>query len=199
MSRYAQAMVSAAPVPAVFLDRDDTIIDTQGATAGTARPGDLADPDLVRLLPGVRDAMAELAGAGLVLVVFTSQGVVSRGGASLGQVEDVHDRVRALLEPVRLGGVYYCPFHPSGTERRFAREHAWRKPAPGMILSAAAELGLDIPRSFAVGDKPRDVEAARSAGISPERALLLRTSGEAGAHDDLPAAARAILGMLRGA
>lgn len=193
----------------VFLDRDDTLIDTMGATRGQAVPGDLGDPDLVRLLPGVGRAVAALRGAGLAVVVYTSQGGVARGAYPLRRVEDVNRRLRHLLgEEARaagldltpsqvLDGVYCCPFHPAGTVRRFALEHAWRKPAPGMVLTAAAELGLDLRRSWAVGDKPRDLEAARSAGIPASRTFLLATSGEAGADcRDLPKAVERILAGL---
>lgn len=180
---------------AIFLDRDDTIIDTQGATRASARPGDLWMPDLVRLMPGVGPALRGLAEAGFKLVLFTSQGGVARGGYGLREVEAVNDRMRALLraEGVRLDGVYYCPYHPTGSVAPWNVEHSWRKPAPGMITAAASELGLDVGASWAIGDKPRDVEAAIAGGVPKERAVLIRTSGEAGTMDDVPAVARVIL------
>jgi D-glycero-D-manno-heptose 1,7-bisphosphate phosphatase len=160
-------------------------MDTQGVTRDTSRPGDLADASLVRLLPGVGPALRSLRQAGFALVVFTSQGGVARGGYGLREVEGVHDRLRQLLDEAAstpgtpiLDGLYYCPMHPTGSVPRFAREHDWRKPAPGMILTAASELGLDLTRSWVVGDKPRDVEAGVRAGVSPSRCVLLATSGE---------------------
>ncbi len=155
--------------PAVFLDRDDTLIDNAG---------DLADPSLVRLLPGALEACERLAGAGLTLVVVSNQGVVARGGGTLRDVEATNDRVRALLTPPHARrplaeAFYFCPFHPRGTVERFASEHPWRKPAPGMILAAADELGLDLPRSWFVGDAERDIRAAIAAGIPPPRAILI--------------------------
>lgn len=180
----------------VFLDRDDTIIDTQGVTRDSGHAGDLGDPSLVRLMPGAGPALASLVAAGFALVVYTSQGGVARGGYGLAEVERVNDAMRRLLEAagVRLHGLYYCPFHPTGTVPRFAVEHAWRKPAPGMIQSACAELGLDASRAWAVGDKPRDVQAAVAGGVHPARALLLATSGEPrAACADLPEAAGVIL------
>jgi D-glycero-D-manno-heptose 1,7-bisphosphate phosphatase len=186
--------------PCVFLDRDDTITDTYGATKTHAVPGDMGDPALVRLLPGVPAALGALRKAGYTLVVFTSQGGVARGAYSLRQVEVVNDRVRELLvqelgeQP--LEAIYYAPFHPTtGTDPVFTREHVWRKPGPGMVQAAARELGLDLSRSWAVGDKPRDVQAAVNAGLPRSRCFLLATSGEAGSDcADLPAAVGRILG-----
>lgn len=170
--------------PAVFLDRDDTITNSHPRTAHLPRPGDLLDPDLVELLPGAGEAIAKLNRAGWPVVVFTSQGGIARGDmpppfdrprATLAQVELVNDRMRALLAGfgARLEAIYYCPFHPSGTVARFTREHEWRKPKPGMLRTAAVELGLDLTRSWAVGDMPRDTEAARNAGIPADQAVLL--------------------------
>ncbi len=88
------------PRPAVFLDRDDTLIANAGLPAGAfagGRAGDLADPAFVRLLPGVRGACVELRRAGFALVVVSNQGVVARGGATLGQVEATSARMAELL------------------------------------------------------------------------------------------------------
>lgn len=186
------------PRPAVFLDRDDTLIDTHVATRHYARPGDLGDPALVHLLPGVHDALRRLQAAGFALVVYSSQGGVARGPYGLREVEAVNQALRdRLAEPrpaVRLDALYYCPFHPEGTVAPFNTEHPWRKPAPAMILAAAAELALDLTRSFAIGDKARDVQCAVNAGIARQRCFLLGTSGEENPDvPDLPAAAARIL------
>jgi len=172
--------------PAVFLDRDDTLIDNAG---------DLADPSLVRLLPGAVEACERLDGAGYALVVVSNQGVVARGGGTLRDAEATNDRVRALLTPQYarrplVEAFYFCPFHPRGTVARFSSEHPWRKPAPGMILAAADELGLDLPRSWLVGDAERDIRAATAAGIPPPHALLI---GPDRPLADLAAAAEHIL------
>lgn len=182
--------------PAVFLDRDDTLIDTLAVTRDSARPGDLWQPELVRLMPGVPSALVALREAGFALVVYTSQGGVARGGYGLVEVEAVNDRLRALLAEhgVRLDGLYYCPYHPTGAVAPFNSEHPWRKPAPGMIVTAAHELGLDVAASWAIGDKRRDAEAAVAAGVAPARALVIATCGEAGAtHADVCEAASHII------
>lgn len=176
---------------AVFLDRDDTLIHARSLPAPPppAAPGDVCDPALVSLLPGVPEACRSLKRAGFTLVVFSNQGVVARGGASLERVEAVNNRLRELL-PGLIEAVYFCPFHPKGTVPRFTGEHPWRKPGPGMILAAAEELGLDLRRSWVVGDAERDIEAGVAAGVDRERCLLLSPGT---GIPDLPAAAEVIL------
>lgn len=186
-------MYAARVRKAVFLDRDDTLIATRGVTAGSAHPGDLTDPALVRLLPGVASGLRRLSGAGFALVVVSNQGGVAAGACTLEQVEAVNDRLRELLAPegVRLAGVYYSPARPGGAVARFAAGDGWRKPAPGMILAAARELELDLGASWLVGDAPRDIEAGVAAGIARERCLLV---GEAASVADVERAVEIILG-----
>ena len=140
------------PLPAVFLDRDDTLLanaslPAEACAAGVS--GDLADPAFVQLLPGVYDACCVLRRAGFVLVGITNQGVVARGGATLAEVEATNDRLCELLaDPDRpgcslLARVYFCPYHPAGSVEPYNTEHPWRKPAPGMILAAIEDLDLD--------------------------------------------------------
>ncbi len=162
---------------AVFLDRDDTLMAANGLPAPPppAAPGDVVDPALVRLLPGVLDGCRRLHAAGFVLVVVSNQGVVARGGATLDQVESVNARFRSLSvgaanEPL-VTASYFCPFHPKGSVPRFAMEHPWRKPAPGMILAALSELDLDPARSWLIGDADRDIAAGAAAGLAPDRCL----------------------------
>jgi histidinol-phosphate phosphatase family protein len=190
------------PRPAVFLDRDDTLIANAGLPAGAfagGRAGDLADPAFVRLLPGVRGACVELRRAGFALVVVSNQGVVARGGATLGQVEATSARMAELLadpdHPGRslLERVYHCPWHPAGTVAPFNVEHPWRKPSPGMILAAVDELGLDPASAWLVGDAERDLEAGRRAGLDGQR--LLRVGPDA-PFAGLPEAAAHILRSL---
>ena len=180
----------------VFLDRDDTLIHCTDITPD----GDLGDPALVRLLPGAERAVRRLDEAGFALIVITNQGGVARGRYSVGDVDRVHARLNALLGG-RIDVFRACPFHPQGTVPEFAHEHPWRKPAPGMILDAGRELGLDLAHSWVIGDKPRDCEAGRAAGcrtilVDP----LLRAAPPADEHPeadftalDLPEAAGIIL------
>lgn len=146
--------------PAVFLDRDNTLIDNGG---------DLGDPKQVRLLDGVAEGLRSLRDAGFSLVVVTNQAGVARGKFTEDDVDAVHQRI-AMLADGQTGyeGVidrfYYCPYHPEGTVTEYRRDHPWRKPHPGMILQASRDMGLDLSRSWMIGDQERDVEAARAAG-----------------------------------
>jgi D-glycero-D-manno-heptose 1,7-bisphosphate phosphatase len=167
--------------PAAFLDRDDTLIYNRTPTANTPYPGDLFDPALVRLLPGVPEGLGLLAGAGFTLVVVSNQGGVARGRCTLAQVNACNERLRQLARAeagVDFAGMYFCPYHPGGTLPPWNVEHAWRKPAPGMILAAARDLGLDLARSWLIGDKDRDVESAINAGIPPPHAIKMDPEGD---------------------
>ncbi len=145
--------------PAVFLDRDNTLI---------VNEGDLGDPACVRLVEGAAAALARLRAGGYRIVVVSNQGGVARGAFTEADVRAVNGRIGELLRDAS-GGVlidrfYFCPYHPEGTVKRYRREHPWRKPQPGMLLQAAADLGLDLAASWLVGDQARDIEAGRAAG-----------------------------------
>lgn len=168
--------------PAVFLDRDDTLIANRSITGSDRFPGSLFDPEVVRLLPGAAAACAALKRAGYVLVVVTNQGCVARGECTIAQVEATNRRMCELVE--REGGkgaaidaVYSCPYHPKGTVAPWNVEHPERKPNPGMLIRAAAEMGLDLSRSWMIGDAERDIQAAVRAGIAAERTVLVGESG----------------------
>lgn len=181
---------------AVFLDRDDTLIRCREVTP----EGDLGDPALVALLPGVRAACASLKAAGFALVVVSNQGGVARGRFGVADVERVNARINELLGGL-IDAFRFCPFHPKGSVEAFAREHEWRKPAPGMLLDAAAALGIDLARSWMVGDAERDVDAGRAAGCRTVRLIApaIAPTGAAGMTGaefraaNLPAAAALIL------
>ncbi len=145
--------------PAVFLDRDNTVIHNDG---------DLGDPDAVVLIQGAAMAIASLCGLGYKVVVVTNQGGVARGKYTEADVDAVHDRIRELVEEsangARIEAFYFCPYHPEGAVPEYTREHDDRKPRPGMLLRAGDEHGLDLSRSWMVGDQLRDVEAGVAAG-----------------------------------
>ncbi len=193
--------------PAVFLDRDDTLnvnADLPPEAWARTKEGDLLDPAFVELIPGALEACRRLSDAGFVLVVITNQGGVARGGGSTRDIDACNTALRALLSPsddhdehvpapFRASVVtasYSAPHHPEGDVPPFDDEHHWRKPGPGMIEAAAHELGLDPPRSWMVGDKQRDLDAATNAGIPPKRTILLAPGSPC---PDLAAAADRIL------
>jgi D-glycero-D-manno-heptose 1,7-bisphosphate phosphatase len=195
LHRVADGPLQSGMHAAVFLDRDDTLIEANSLPAPSppANPGDVVDPASVRLLAGVREACMTLRRAGLRLIVYSNQGGVARGAIDLRTVEAINDRVRGLAGAGVFDAFYVCPFHPRGNRPEFTREHGWRKPAGGMIRAAAAELSIDLTRSWAVGDAARDVEAGVDAGIAPERCVRL----EAGTSiPDLRAAAEMIAARI---
>lgn len=180
------------PRPAVFLDRDDTLVPCRGV----APFGDLGDPALVNLFPTAWPACSRLKDAGFALVVVSNQGGVARGRYTESAVEAVNAEINARLRGI-IDRFYYCPFHPEGTLARYTREHPWRKPQPGMILAAAADLDIDLDASWMVGDQPRDCIAGRAAGCRTILLGPLPANEDAAAIDfiarDLVAAADIIL------
>jgi D-glycero-D-manno-heptose 1,7-bisphosphate phosphatase len=151
--------------PAVFLDRDGTIIREADYLRSTSE---------MRLLPRAAEAIRRLNQAGFAVVVATNQSGIARGLLSEADLEGIHDTLqrRLVKRGAKLDAIYYCPHHPEGAIHRYRRRCACRKPAPGMLLRAARELDLDLSRSFAVGDGERDVTAGRRAGC---HAVLVRT------------------------
>jgi lipopolysaccharide heptosyltransferase II len=177
--------------PAVFLDRDGTLIELVPY---------LRRPEDVRLVEGAVDALRDLAAAGFALVLVTNQSVVARGEASLEDVARVHARIEELLEAggVRLDRIESCPHHPD-----FGGTCSCRKPEPGMLLRAAHGLGLDLTRSWMLGDNESDLEAAARAGVrfgllrtGYGREVEARASGPLSAFDELITASQAILSSL---
>jgi D-glycero-D-manno-heptose 1,7-bisphosphate phosphatase len=161
---------------AVFLDRDNTIIED---------PGYLSDPDAVKLLPGVELALKSLSQAGYRLVVVTNQSGIARGLLTEAALERIHAEMRRQLAQhnVHLDAVFHCPYHPEGTVEQYARESDLRKPQPGMLLAAARDLDLDLGRCWMVGDRGRDIEAGQRAGCRTVR-IRSRPSHTPGEKDD---------------
>lgn len=162
---------------AVFLDRDDTLMEATSLPAPPppAAPGDVCDPRLVRLMPGATEACQLLKHAGFMLVVISNQGVVARGGATEEHIHAVNNRLSQLLstpEPL-LDAFYFCPYHPKGNIPQFTRDHPWRKPAPGMILAAAEDHSIDLSQSWLIGDAARDTDAGLAAGLPPRHCLRI--------------------------
>lgn len=184
------AVMSTPPArPAVFVDRDRTLIED---------PGYIADPAQVQLLPGAAEAVALLRAAGYPVVVVTNQSGIARGLITEEQLAAVHQRLQALLQQQGTGvdAIYYCPYldGPEAVVESYRRASSLRKPQPGMLLAAARELNLDLESSWMVGDSVSDIEAGRAAGC---RTIRLGKPGADAVADhyaeDLKAAARRIL------
>lgn len=142
---------------AVFLDRDQTLIED---------PGYINHPSQVRLLPGVAQALIQLKKLGYLLVVVSNQSGVARGLVTEEVLQQIHHRLKKLLadEGAFLDAIYYCPFHPEGVIPQYRCESDLRKPNPGMLLKAAQELAIDLSCSWMIGDSFRDIEAGLRAG-----------------------------------
>jgi D-glycero-D-manno-heptose 1,7-bisphosphate phosphatase len=147
---------------AVFLDRDNTVMED---------PGYISDPKVVKLLPGVELALKSLSQCGYKLVVVTNQSGIARGLLTEQTLDKIHAELRRQLSQrgAHLDAIYYCPFHPEGTIEEYAKESDLRKPQPGMLQLAAKELDIDLSQSWMVGDSARDIEAGQRAGCKTIR------------------------------
>jgi D-glycero-D-manno-heptose 1,7-bisphosphate phosphatase len=140
------------PSPAVFLDRDGTLIENVDY---------INDPRDVKMFEDVPEALRRLKGAGFRVVMITNQSGFARGVVTQEQYEAVQGRVLELAGPEAIDATYMCPdFGPR------------RKPSPEMILEAVRDLNLDPGRSCMVGDKASDVLCGRAAGT---KTIFIRT------------------------
>ncbi len=187
----AEVQRPGAGQPAIFLDRDGTLC---------ALVPYLADPARAKLIPLAARALREASDAGYRLVVVSNQSGVARGMFDAAAVDAVNEALARQLaeEGVHVDRFEYCPHHPE-----FTGPCLCRKPAPGMLRIAARELGLDLRRSWMIGDAAADLEAGVRAGC---RSLLVRTgygaevevepgsvSSATEISDDLPSAIRWLL------
>jgi D-glycero-D-manno-heptose 1,7-bisphosphate phosphatase len=175
---------------AVFVDRDGTLIEEKEY---------LYRPDQVALFPGAGAALRRLQDAGFALFIVSNQSGVGRGYFTLEDVEKVHRHLAAELEQagVRFDKIYVAPEAPDQPSRG-------RKPSPQFLFDARDEFGIDLGRSFMIGDKLIDLECGWNAGV--KKSLLVRTGygaelerksadklKNAAVVDDLAAAAEWIL------
>jgi D-glycero-D-manno-heptose 1,7-bisphosphate phosphatase len=157
----------------VFVDRDGVI--------NRMRPEYVKRWEELELLPGAIDALARLTRAGCEVVVLTNQSAIGRGLLSREAVDEIHSRLNAVVQRAggRIRAFLLCPHSP-------ADGCACRKPAPGLLLRARDELGMDLTRALMIGDQPSDVEAARAAGcpailIDPDGDRAVRAAMDPGA------------------
>lgn len=140
--------------PAVFLDRDGTL-NLQVVREGKPYPP--ASADDFSLFPDVPAACTALKSAGYLLIVATNQPDVGRGDQSQAAVEAMHARLLEWVPEIDRIEVCYDPGRGEPSRRR--------KPEPGMLIDAAAALGIDLPRSWMIGDRWRDIDCGRRAGV----------------------------------
>jgi D-glycero-D-manno-heptose 1,7-bisphosphate phosphatase len=152
--------------PAVFFDRDNTLI---------ACDGYLGDPAKVVLIDGAAEAIVRVRALGYAAVIFSNQSGVARGLFTEEAVHAVNHRLDDLLHEEDPRAIIdrhdFCPFHPTAKVQKYRVDSDLRKPKPGMIYQAQRALGLDLSRSWVIGDAPRDIAAGHTAGL---RTVLLR-------------------------
>jgi D-glycero-D-manno-heptose 1,7-bisphosphate phosphatase len=152
---------STAKGPAIFIDRDGVI--------NCRRPGDyVLDWSQFVFMPGIRDALKQLASLGLPLIVISNQAAVGKGLLDTAHLEEITVKMQQALveDSTTLAAAYYCP-------HRIEDDCPCRKPKPELLFSAAADFNIDLSRSIFIGDSETDVLAAQAAGCAP----ILLSSG----------------------
>ena len=147
--------------PAVFLDRDGTIMVDVGYPKYARQ---------VKLIPGVASALKEFQEKGFLIIIISNQSGIGRGYMTRNQAESVHKKVVSLLgdSGIEIDGAYYCPHAPAdGCD--------CRKPSPAMLFDASRKFGIDLSRSFMIGDRDVDIETGKNAGC---RTLRLRAGAD---------------------
>ncbi|MBI1874331.1 MAG: HAD family hydrolase [Acidobacteria bacterium] len=151
--------------PAVFLDRDGTLIEDVGYLDRVER---------LVIYPWSIDAVRLLNRAGFHVVIITNQAGVARGFFKETFLAEIHGEIGSRFKAggARLDGFYYCPHHPDAPIEQYRQLCDCRKPAPGLVRKASDELSLDLARSFVIGDRWLDVRLARAVGAG---SILVRT------------------------
>jgi D-glycero-D-manno-heptose 1,7-bisphosphate phosphatase len=142
----------------LLLDRDGVVNHDTGYVAR------IAD---CRFVDGIFALTREFAARGFAVVIVTNQAGIGRGYYSESDFAALMDWMRGEFarHGVEIAAVYHCPDHPTEGIGPYRRDNRWRKPGPGMLLQAAADLSLDLARSWTIGDKPSDMAAGRAAGV----------------------------------
>lgn len=143
---------------AVFFDRDGVL------NVDVAYLYKIAD---LRWVDGAKEAVAYLTRQGYQIFVVTNQSGIARGYYTVEQMNELHAYMQQEIAAAggKIEKIYYCPHHKEGAVPEYTCDCSCRKPKPGMLLQAMAEYDIDKESSFLIGDSPRDVEAAQTAGI----------------------------------
>lgn len=152
---------------AIFLDRDG-VINAMVYNPEFGLVDSPANPGEFRLLPGVSEALNRINALGFLAVLISNQPGIAKGKFStalLGAMTEMMTSELAL-QGARLDAIYYCYHHPEGIVPEYSRVCECRKPRPGMLLQAAAELDIDLENSYFIGDGITDIQAGQAAGVS---------------------------------
>ena len=136
---------------AIFLDRDGVICEN--------RSDHVKNWSEFEFLPGIKKSLATLSRLGLPIIIVTNQAIIGRGMVTVETLEDIHRRMVAeiVAHGGRIDRLIYCPHQPED-------ECDCRKPKPGMLLQAAAEMGIDLTQSYLIGDAASDIQAGQQVG-----------------------------------
>lgn len=144
---------------AAFLDRDGTVNEEVEI---------LRLPDQLRLITGAGEAIRSLNDRGILTCIISNQAGVARGLLTEQDLLPIHEKLRSelRLSRARLDAIYYCPHHPADGKAPYNVVCDCRKPAIGMLRRGAEEFGIDLSRSFVVGDRIADVQAGKAVGAT---------------------------------
>jgi D-glycero-D-manno-heptose 1,7-bisphosphate phosphatase len=153
----------------LLLDRDGVI------NVDTGYPHRISE---CRFVAGIFDLVRLFADHGFVIAILTNQAGIGRGYFGEAEFAELMSWMldQFSARGIDIARIYHCPDHPTEGVGVYRRENPWRKPGPGMFLQAAADLSLDLPQSWTIGDKASDIEAGRAAGVG----TLIRFDHKAG-------------------
>jgi len=146
---------------AVFLDRDGVI---------NENVEDLTKPEQLVIMKGAAEAIKRINDSGYLAVVVTNQPIIAKGFCTFKDMGRIHSRLKELLarKGARIDAIYVCPHHPEkgfeGEVKELKTDCKCRKPKPGLLLQAAKDMGIDLKKSWMVGDSYTDIAAGKKAG-----------------------------------
>ena len=163
--------------PAVFFDRDGTLNEEVEF---------LSRPEQLVLIPGAARAVRAVNDSGMICCIISNQSGIARGIFAEADLVPVHAKLERELarEGARIDRIYYCPHHPTAGLPPYNIVCECRKPFPGMLHKAEAELAVDLHRSFVVGDRLIDIQAGQAAG---GKGILVLTGWGMHARDEIAA------------